>query len=114
MRKEENDDDAFTLATNGHDSDESTRSKDEPFLLTESPLAEFTTTSEAAESSPKVSRRPDEVVSQQYFGDRDQNFASDYCTLLSLYSRTNNQISLYLRSRPKMENVTSMTDLVAN
>lgn len=64
MRKEESDDAAFMLATNGHDSsDESAGDKppDEPYPLTDSPLAEFAT--EPPEQSPRTRKGPAQLDS---------------------------------------------------
>ena len=64
MAKEENDDEAaFKLATNGHtDSDGSSdKPPDEPYPLTESPLAELV--AEPSEQSPRVRKGPTQLDS---------------------------------------------------
>ena len=63
MRKEESDDAAFMLATNGQDSDGSSdKPPDEPYPLTDSPLAELTT-EQPSEQSPRVRRGPAQLES---------------------------------------------------
>ena len=63
MRKEENDDAAFKLATNGHDSDESgDKPPDEPYPLTDSPLAELAT-EPSEQQSPRLRKGPAQLDS---------------------------------------------------